>query len=121
MVRQLRDRGFLDRDADSVRGHRHDVCPVDRLQCGGHPLDSYVYFMAGLDDMGGDKTFQPSMKIIEHTESFEVQGADGKALKYFYFDDNAKRRQVTGRRTRDQALRDARAFAGRGAEEVLKS
>ncbi len=42
--------------------------------------------------------------IIEHSESFEIQAANGQNLAYVYFEDeNATRRHIMGRLTRDEA------------------
>jgi hypothetical protein len=53
-----------------------------------------------------------AMKIIQHPESFEVRSEDGATVRQFAFDDNARRRAISGRMTRKQAFQAARAFAG---------
>lgn len=46
--------------------------------------------------------------IIQHEESFEVQWPGGR--KFFYFDDNAGRRAVSGRKTSEAAYVAAQAY-----------
>lgn len=46
--------------------------------------------------------------IIQHEESFEVQWPGGR--KFFYFDDNAGRRAISGRMASEKALLAAQAF-----------
>jgi hypothetical protein len=40
--------------------------------------------------------------IVQHSESFEVKWPGGR--KFFYYDDNAGRRAISGRMTSEQAL-----------------
>jgi hypothetical protein len=47
------------------------------------------------------------MKIVEHSESYEVRDSDGNALKHFHFKDEPG---VGGRMTRKQAEQRAKAF-----------
>jgi hypothetical protein len=47
-------------------------------------------------------------QIIQHEESFEVQWPGGR--KFFYFDDNAGRRAISGRVTSAAAYAAALAF-----------
>lgn len=54
------------------------------------------------------------MTIHEHPESFEVRDGDGKPVEFFYFEDEPTRRSVMERMTREQALSEAKAFAGPG-------
>jgi hypothetical protein len=48
-------------------------------------------------------------RVIQHWESFEVWR--GGKRRFFFFDDNAGRRAITGRQTKEAALREALAFA----------
>jgi hypothetical protein len=65
---------------------------------------------------GGDRAMS-RVRLIPHEESFEVRFPNGER-KYFYFDDNAGRRAISGRVSKKQALQDARAVA-RGAQDKL--
>ena len=47
-------------------------------------------------------------QIIQHEESFEVRY--GAKRKFFYFDDNASRRAISGRMTSEKAFQAAREF-----------
>jgi hypothetical protein len=51
-------------------------------------------------------------QIIQHEESFEVR-VPPTQRKFFYFDENAGRRAVTGRMTKQQALKAAQEYSGR--------
>lgn len=51
-----------------------------------------------------------ALEILEHAESVEVQFSDGRRSEYFYFDDDAGRRAISGRGTRDQARQQAEAL-----------
>jgi hypothetical protein len=48
--------------------------------------------------------------ITQHEESFEVVRADGET-KFFYFDDNAGRRAISGRMTKEAAFKAAQTFS----------
>lgn len=61
------------------------------------------------------------MTITERDHLFEVKSDDGSIRKIFEFDDNPGRRAVSGKPNRKRALQEARAFAGKGAKEVLRS
>lgn len=50
----------------------------------------------------------PDPQIVQHEESFEVQWPGGR--KFFYFDDNAGRRAVSGRKTSQAAYAAAHTF-----------
>lgn len=50
----------------------------------------------------------PDPGIEQHEESFEVRWPGGR--KFFYYDDNAGRRAISGRMTCEQALVAAQAF-----------
>ena len=50
--------------------------------------------------------------ITQHEESFEVVKADG-TTEFFYFDDNAGRRAISGRMTKEAALRAAQEFSAK--------
>jgi hypothetical protein len=52
------------------------------------------------------------MIVVEHPESYEVRRLDGKALKYFFFENDPARRDLMGRMTKKQAEQAARAFVG---------
>jgi hypothetical protein len=53
------------------------------------------------------------MKIIQHADCFEVRSERGSIVKRFPFDDNSRRRAISGRMTRKQAFQAARTFAGK--------
>jgi hypothetical protein len=53
------------------------------------------------------------MKIIQHADYFEVRSEDGSIVRRFAFDDNARRRAISGRMTRKQAFQAAKTFAGK--------
>ncbi|MGY8677282.1 hypothetical protein Q2941_05620 [Bradyrhizobium sp. UFLA05-153] len=50
----------------------------------------------------------PKAGIVQHEESFEAVRADG-SVEFFYFDDNAGRRVITGRLSREAAFAKAHA------------
>jgi hypothetical protein len=49
--------------------------------------------------------------VVEKVESFCIEDADGAAVAWTYFSDEAEKRQATGLMTREEALRIARAIA----------
>jgi hypothetical protein len=49
--------------------------------------------------------------ITQHAESFEVQLPDGR-IEFVYFDENAGRRAITGRLTKEAAFARAQALLG---------
>jgi hypothetical protein len=53
----------------------------------------------------------PKVQLRRRAESFEIRYADGTPSLYFYFDDDASRRAVSGRDTSEVALEKAKAFA----------
>jgi hypothetical protein len=53
------------------------------------------------------RRFPPSWRMIEHTESFEIQDESGQALAYVYFEDDDGRRNAMKQLTRDEARRIA--------------
>jgi hypothetical protein len=57
---------------------------------------------------GWSASVVPDPQIIQHEESFEVRHPGGR--KFFYFDDNAGRRAVSGRMTSAAAYVAAQAF-----------
>ena len=57
--------------------------------------------------------FDGAMKIIQHADCFEVRSERGLIVKRFPFDDNARRRAISGRMTRKQAFQAAKTFAGK--------
>lgn len=61
-----------------------------------------------IDHFGWKASVIPDPEIIQHEESFEVRWPGGR--KFFYFDDNAGRRAISGRMTCAQALVAAQAF-----------
>ncbi len=58
-----------------------------------------------------ERRFPPLWSIDEHPELFIVRDATGVALGHFYFDDDASRRSITERLTKDEARRMAVNFA----------
>ena len=58
-----------------------------------------------------ERQFPPLWSIDEHPEFFIVRDATGVALGHFYFDDDASRRSITERQTKDEARRMAVNFA----------
>jgi hypothetical protein len=58
-----------------------------------------------------DRRFPPPWSIDEHPESFIVRDATGVALGHFYVDDEATRRSIPERLTKDEARRMAVNFA----------
>ena len=58
-----------------------------------------------------ERQFPPPWSIHEHPESFIVRDATGVALGHFYFDDEASRRSITERPTKDEARRIAANIA----------
>lgn len=56
-------------------------------------------------------TAQPEPpSIVQHVESFEVRKGGQRA--FFYFDENAGRRAISGRPTKEKALEKAQAYLG---------
>jgi hypothetical protein len=53
----------------------------------------------------------PKVRLLRHSESFEVRYASGAPSKYFYFDDDPIRRGVRGRVTSAEAETAAKTFA----------
>ena len=53
----------------------------------------------------------PSMRLIKHTESYEVRYPDGTPSRYFYFDDNPGRRAINKRMSPAEAEEQAKVFA----------
>ena len=49
--------------------------------------------------------------VVEKVESFCIEDADGAAVAWTYFSDEAEKREATGLMTREEALRIARAIA----------
>ena len=62
--------------------------------------------------MTSRRRFPPPWTIDEHPESFIVRDATGFALGYFYFKDEASRRTVMERMTKDEARRMAYYWLG---------
>lgn len=54
------------------------------------------------------------MKIIQHSDAFEVQSDDGTVSRKFYFDENPSRRAINGKPTKKRAFQEAKTFAGKG-------
>ncbi|MEY9235451.1 hypothetical protein ABIF78_007774 [Bradyrhizobium japonicum] len=48
----------------------------------------------------------PKAQIVQHEESFEVVRADG-SIEFVYFDDNASRRAINGRLSKERAFERA--------------
>ena len=62
-------------------------------------------------------------QILQHEESFEVRA--GAKRKFFYFDEDASRRAVSGRPSKKQALQLAQAYLTkvnheRGDDDALR-
>ena len=57
--------------------------------------------------------FVGAMKIVQHADCFEVRSEDGSIVRQFAFDNNARRRAISGRMTRKQAFQAAKTFAGK--------
>lgn len=51
-------------------------------------------------------------EVISHAESFEVRYSDGRDSRFFYHDDNAGRRAISGREDPETARAKAEALAG---------
>jgi hypothetical protein len=60
-----------------------------------------------------DSALLAAMKIIQHADCFEVRSEDGSIVRQFAFDNNARRRAISGRMTRKQAFQAAKTFAGK--------
>ena len=60
-----------------------------------------------------EQRFDGAMKIIQHADCFEVRSEDGSIVRQFAFDDNTRRRAISGRMTRKQAFQAAKTFAGK--------
>ena len=52
----------------------------------------------------------PDPQIIQHEESFEVRWPGGR--KFFYYEDHAGRRAISGRMTKEAAFSAAQTFLG---------
>lgn len=65
-----------------------------------------------IERFGWKASVIPDPEIIQHVESFEVRRPSGR--KFFYFDDNAGRRAVSGRMTSEQAFAAAQAWLNGG-------
>lgn len=63
--------------------------------------------------MPAPRRFPKPWTVVENTESFEVQDANGYPLAYLYFEDDFKRNWavIKGRLTKDEARRIANAIA----------
>jgi hypothetical protein len=66
-----------------------------------------------------------TIRIIKHEViplcgSFEVQFADGRPSRYFFWDDMTGRRSRPGMLTSDEALEQAEAFARRRAGRAIR-
>lgn len=57
------------------------------------------------------RRFPPPWNVIEMSESFRVEDAQGQALAYFYFEDEATRRSTMQRLTKAEAWKMATNFA----------
>lgn len=53
-----------------------------------------------------------TIRLIRHSESYEVRYPDARESVYFYFEDEPVRRNFMGRLTRKQAEVAAKTFAG---------
>lgn len=62
-----------------------------------------------------------STAVIPDAGSFEVRLADGRESVYFYWDDNVGRRSVSGKPTRDEALRAATSRARTERERITRN
>ncbi|WP_019904741.1 hypothetical protein [Methylobacterium sp. 77] len=49
--------------------------------------------------------------VVEKTESFCIEDADGSSVAWTYFSDDAEKREATGLMNREEALRIAKAVA----------
>jgi hypothetical protein len=67
------------------------------------PMGQFAYRRAG--------RFVGAMQIIKYRESFEVRSDDGQTAKQFPFDDNARRRAISGTMKPKQALHSSRPSA----------
>jgi hypothetical protein len=57
------------------------------------------------------RRFPPPWRIEEHPESYAIVDANGQALAYVYFEDEAGRRMTMKRLTKDEARRIAANIA----------
>jgi hypothetical protein len=60
------------------------------------------------------------IRIIRHAESYEVRFADSRPSVYFYDDDHAGRRAITGRMSGAEAEEQARILARHARLDLLK-
>jgi hypothetical protein len=61
-----------------------------------------------IDHFGWKASVIPDPQIIQHEESFEVRWPGGR--KFFYYEDHAGRRAISGRMTKEAALIAAQSF-----------
>ena len=73
--------------------------------------------------MQGDpvRIFPHAPEGIPECGSFEVWFADGRPSRYFYWDNLAGRRSVTGKPTRDEALAQAKELARTELDKLMQA